>query len=101
MPGKTDSTLKPNRHRTTNLISASRGKDSLTRIRDRPAGTARTTGHQNGQNGPIGLARVAIALGNLPTLDTKFTPHLHRRAQFRPAELAEVPLDFRSFSSLS
>ena len=47
MPGRASSTLKPNRHRTSNSISASRGKDSLTTIRSRSVGTARAMGHQS------------------------------------------------------
>lgn len=47
MPGRTDSTPRPSQHQITNSISASRGKDSLTRIRSRSSGTARAMGHQS------------------------------------------------------
>ena len=44
MPGRTHLTPRPSRHRTTSSINASRGRDSLTRIRSRSSGTARATG---------------------------------------------------------
>jgi hypothetical protein len=46
MPARASTTYKPNRCRTTNSISASRGKDSSTRIRSRSTGSARAWGHQ-------------------------------------------------------
>jgi hypothetical protein len=100
-PGLHSSTRRPGQQRSTNSISASLGKDSLTRIRSRSAGSARAIGHQDRQNRPIGScdrARVATAAGNSPPLETKFTPHLHRRVELRCAALAEVALNFLSFS---
>jgi len=54
MPGRASPTLKPNRHRITNSISVSRGKDSLTRIRSRSAGRARAVGYQADLLRPVG-----------------------------------------------
>ena len=54
LPGRTDSTPRPSQHRITNSISASRGKDSLTRIRSRSAGSARASGYQADLLRPVG-----------------------------------------------
>jgi hypothetical protein len=54
MPGRTDSTPRPSQHRTTNSISVSRGKDSLTRIRFRSSGSARASGYQADLLRPVG-----------------------------------------------
>jgi len=45
--GKDRFAPRPSQHRITNSISASRGKDSLTKIRSRSSGTARAMGHQS------------------------------------------------------
>ena len=52
--GQGGSTPRPSRHRITNSISASRGKDSLTRIRSRSAGSARASGYQADLLRPVG-----------------------------------------------
>ena len=64
MPGRTRLTPRPSRRRTTSSINASRGRDSLTRIRSRSSGTARAMGHESGLVGRPGrrwaVPRVAI-----------------------------------------
>ncbi len=45
--GQRGSDPRPNRHQIAHSISASRGKNSSTRIRSRSTGTARAMGHQS------------------------------------------------------